>query len=600
MERFLMSLSSYDEEGTIDMNAYRQQQDEDDYEGTIDMSEYSDSKEAKEASTWDYVKDAGIQSALGFAKSYTWPADVLKLAMVGEGLTDIDDIEEAFKKEGKKFDKDKYIKTVFEQGEFIPTQELLEDIAQKKTGINLEPKTKIGKSFNKLFFLSGLAKGKGFSKEALNKGITSGAKGAATTAALRELGAPEFISELGGDAATGLSAALKKQPRRIPAEAKRLQAVADKHGLPFMEFMVEDSISPSAKISKGRKAAFEKNLGMSTEEAIQGVIEDRIPVSRFKNSGADLEVLETEAYDKVKELASKNPKPINAEQIGTDIDREVARIKSLAPSPSDAQKAAIKILEGEKDVLSRGKANTEQLINQTQNYNSNVKSIYRKPEFSGVENEVKNAYAFLNNSIRNNIESQVGKEVTDALKAANSIHGQNASLARTEGLVSKAFKDGKYNAKKLNQLLDSKQGAILRRDIGEQGIKELRDIAKFGQQAQAATTQYANSGKHKFNVSQWGTLAGFALGKIPGAGVAAAYAKPLFDYFRGWVLTNPAARTEYAKIIKNASNGQFKNMAKDFAVIESEMIKEYGSIEEFMKQGIRELQFYREGEEDEI
>lgn len=600
MERFLMSLPSYDEEGTIDMNAYRQQQDEDDYEGTIDMSEYSNSKEAQEASTWDYVKEAGIQSALGFAKSYTWPADVLKLAMVGEGLTDIDDIEEAFKKEGKKFDKDKYIKTVFEQGEFIPTQELLQDIAQKKTGINLEPKTKIGKSFNKLFFLGGLAKGKGFSKEAIKKGAKAGATGSATTAALRETGAPDLVSELGGDLASGVSISLSKQARKISPEAKRLQDVADKHGLPFMEAMLKDEISPSAKISIGRKQALEKKLGMSTEEAIKGVIEDRIPLSRLKNSGVDLEVLETEAYDKVKELASKNPKALNAEQIGTDIDREVARIKSLAPSPSDAQKAALKILEGEKDLLSSGKATTEQLVNQTQNYNSNVKSIYRKPEFSGVENEVKNAYAFLNNSIRNNIESQSGKEVIDSLKAANRIHGETASLARTEGLVNKAFKDGKYSAKKLNQVLDSKQGTILRRDIGEQGVKELRDIAKFGQQAQAATAQYANSAKHKFNVSQWGPLAGFILAKVPLVGVGAAYVKPVIDYVRGWTLTNPAARTELAKIMKNASNGQFKNMAKDFAGIESEMIKEYGSIEEFMKQGIKELQFYREGEEDEV
>lgn len=595
-----MSLPSYDEEGTIDMNAYRQQQDEDDYEGTIDMAEYSDSKEAQESTWWDAAKEGGIQAALGFAKSYTWPADVLKLAMLGEGLTDIDDIEEAFKKEGKTFDRDKYIKTVFEQGEFIPTQELLEDVAQKKTGINLESKTRTGKAFNKLFFLGGLTKGKGFTKEGIKKGLKAGATGAVTTAALREAGAPEIVSELAGDVTGGVAASLNKQARKLSPEAQRLQAVADKHGLPFMEAMVEERISPSAKISKGRQQALEQKLGMSTEEAIKGVIEDTIPVSRLRNSGADLDTLETAAYDKVKQLASKNNKSLDASQIRKDIEGEIKRIKSLAPSPSDAQSAAIRILEKEKGILSKGRANTEQLINQTQNYNSNVKSIYRKPEFSGVEDEVKNAYGFLNNSIKNNIESQAGKDVTDALKAANKIYGESASLARTEGLVNKAFKDGKYSAKKLNQLLDSRQGAILRRDIGEKGVKELRDIAKFGQQAQAATAQYANSGKHKLNVSQWGSLAAFALGKIPGAGVAAVYAKPLFDYFRGWVLTNPAARTEYSNIIKNASNGQFKNMAKDFAVLENEVVKDYGSIEEFIKEGIRELQFYREGEEDEI
>jgi hypothetical protein len=40
-------------------------------------------------------------------------------------------------------------------------------------------------------------------------------------------------------------------------------------------------------------------------------------------------------------------------------------------------------------------------------------------------------------------------------------------------------------------------------------------------------------------------------------------------------------------------------MAKDFATLESEVIKEFGSMEDFMKQGIRELRMYKEGEEDE-
>jgi len=40
-------------------------------------------------------------------------------------------------------------------------------------------------------------------------------------------------------------------------------------------------------------------------------------------------------------------------------------------------------------------------------------------------------------------------------------------------------------------------------------------------------------------------------------------------------------------------------MAKDFAIIENQVIEDFGSIDDFMKQGISELRFYREGEEDE-
>ncbi len=595
-----------DEEGTIDMAEYSRQKKAqsvaDDYEGTIDMSEYAKSKEAQEATWWDAAKEAGIQSTLGLAQAFTWPLDVLKLGMIGEGLTDIDELEQAFKEAGKPFDKKKYAQTVMEQGEFIPTQELLERAIQKKTGINLEPKTKTGKFFNKMFFLSGLTKGKG-----VGKALKSGAVGAGTTAALREAGAPDLVSELAGDFGASAST-LEKQARKLSPEATKIQTIADKHGLPLMDLMLEDKIKGSPKISKTRKAALEKDLGMSTDEAIKRIVEEKIPVSKLRAEGKDLQILEDEAYDTAKELGKKYKTPLNTDQYLTDIDTEIARIKSLAPSPSKAQEAAIKILQDEKGKFTakgnRGKpATVQELVTQTQNYNSNVKGIYKKAEYSGVEDEVKNSYAFLNNSLRNVIEKQAGEDVSQAYKVANIIHGQNASLARTEGLLRKAFPNGEFNPKKLNQVLEGKySGAQIRKDIGKEGVKELKDIAMYGDRAHQATKQFANSAKHKFSVGQWGPLAGFLLSTIPGVGhvtgAAITIAKPLFDYVKGWALTRPAARKEYANIVKNASKGSFGTMAKDFAKLESQMIDEYGSMEEFMKEGIREHQFYRE--EDEV
>ncbi len=611
-----------DEEGTIDMAEYARQQAVDDDEGTIDMAEYAKSREAEESTWWDAAREAGIQTTLGLSQAFTWPLDVLKLGMVGEGLADIDELEDAFKAAGKPFDRNKYAKTVLEQGEFVPTQELLERAIQKKTGINLEPKTKTGKAFNKLFFLAGLSRGKGISKA-----LKAGAVGAGTTAALREAGAPELVSELGGDISSGLGT-LEKEARKLSPEAKRIAEVAEKHGLPLMDLMLEDTVKGSPKISAKRKAALEKELGMSSEEAIKKIVEEKIPVSKLRGQGKDLQVLEDEAYDTAKELGKKYKTPLNTDQYISDIDTEIARIKSLAPSPSKAQEAAIRILEDEKGKFTtkgkKGKAvldaegnpitstkgkgkpaTVEELVTQTQNYNSNVKSIYKKAEYSGVEDEVKNTYAFLNKSLRDVIEKQAGEDVSQAYKVANSIHGQNASLARTEGYITKAFQNGEFSPKKLNQVLEGKySGAQIRKDIGKEGVKELKDIANFGTKAQAATKQFANSAKHKLQMGQWGPLAGFLLGTVPGIGLAkgafATIAKPFFDYVKGWALTRPAPRKVYSNIIKNAAKGSFGKMSKDFATLESEIIDEFGSMEDFMKQGIRELEFYREGEENEL
>lgn len=587
-----------EEDAGIDLAQYRDEQkalqDSADEEGTIDLAAYAKSEQAKEATWVDSLKEAGFQAAAGLGQAFTWPLDVLKIAMVGEGLTDLDELEDAFAKAGKPFDRNKYVQTVMEQGEFIPTQALLEKKIDETFGTNIEnPKTKTGKFFNKLFFIGGLTRGKG-----LGKAVKAGTKAAATTAALREAGAPEFVAELGGDAASVLS--LEKQARKLSPEAARVAEIADKRGLPLMESMLSESASQSPKISGARKKALDTKLGMSTEEAIKGITEDRIPISKLRGNGQDLQILEDEAYDVATKLASANPKKLQTKDLVSDIDREIARIKSLAPSPSDAQKAAIKILESEKTSLSKASSNAEQLIQQTKNYNSNVKSIYKKAEYSGVEEEVKNAYAFLNDRIRNTIEKQAGKEVVDAHRAANTIFGQNAALARTEGLISKAFENGEYKPKKLNQLLNNKgTGAQLRKDLGPEGVKDLRDIAEFGEKAQKTTAQYANASKHKFKIGEWGPLAGFLLAKFPKTTGAVLAAKPVVDYARGYFLTQPASRKAYANIVKNAANGSFGNMAKDFAVLESQVIKDFGSIEDFMKQGVRELEFYRPGEEDE-
>lgn len=582
----------------IDLAKYRDEQrvvqEAADEEGTIDLAAYAKSDQAKEATWMDSLKEAGFQAAAGLGQAFTYPADILKLAMVGEGLTDIDEIESAFEQAGKPFDKNKYIQTVYEQGEFIPTQALLERKIDEKFGTNIEnPKTKTGKFFNKLFFLGGLLRGKG-----LGKAAKGGAVGATTTAALREVGASEIVSELAGDV-TGGVATLEKKARKFSPEIQRAVDLADKRGLPLTEAMVRETLPENSKISARRKKALEKKLGTSSEEAIKSIVEEKIPAAQLRKQGQDTNLLEDLAYDHANNIASNYPQQIPTKSLVADIDAEINRIKSLAPSPSDAQKAAIRILENEKNTLAGSPANASQLIQQTRNYNSNVKGIYRKAEYSGVEEEVKNAYAFLNDRIRSTIEKEGASEVVSANRAANKLFAENSALARSEGLITKAFQNGEYKPKKLNQLLNNKNtGTQLRKDLGPDGVKELKQIAEYGERAQKVTSQFANSAKHKFKVGEWGPLAGFLLAKLPPVGGAAIAAKPIWDYARGYFLTRPASRKAYANIVKNAANGSFSNMTKDFAVLENQVIEDFGSIEDFMKQGIQELRFYREGEED--
>jgi hypothetical protein len=615
------------DDGVIDLDSYDEKEpkqsldssEEEESDGVVDMDQYEDSGEAQEWEWWDLAKDLIVQPALGAAGAYTWPADILKIGMVGEALSDIDELEEAFKKEGKPFDKTKYIQEVAKTSQFIPTQELLEDTFTEKTGLSLEPKSPFGKGINKFFRLAALARGRGFGKEVLKKAAKAGAVGVGTTEALKAAGANETAAEITGDIGSGFSNALKKSPKVFSKEIAELEKTATKHALPFPEYLTKEATELAGpKITEGRRAALQKNLGMSSEEAINKVIEGKLPVSKLRQQGADLEVLYNDAYDKSINLAKQNKTKASTQDIIGDIDSEIARIKKNAPSPSDADRAAIDILQTEKQRLSKAppkvknpilgpngqpvnppsdkripkEASAEELIKQVKNYNSNVKQLYKRPEFSGREDAVRGAYAFLNNSIRNTIESHAGSDVRNSMKAADSLFGEVAKLDRVEGMVSKAFANGDYNPKKLNQLLNSKQGLIVRRELGDQAVNEIRDIAKYGERAINATNQLAKSGKYAFEIGEWGPLAGFMLAKMPKTAGVLLAAKPMANNIRGYLLTNPASRTVYKDILKNAANGSFKNMQADFAKIEKEIYKDYGSMDDFMKSMQEDIDFY--------
>jgi hypothetical protein len=587
-----------DMDGIIDMESYTPdfeqespvttEPEDKDAEGIINLNEHGNSKEAEEATWWDVAKESVIQPLLGIASAFTWPLDILKMGMIGEALSDIDELEEISKREGVKFDRDKYIKTVLYASEFIPTQELAEDIISKQSGINLNPKSKTGKALNQLFTISAMTRGKG-----LTKALIAGISGAGLTHGLNEAGANELVSRLAGDVASGL-VSISKTPRQLSPQAQRLQAIAQQHGLPFLENMVQEEISTAPKITAGRAAALERQLGMDSQQAINEIVERNIPLSRLRAQGVNLDTLEQTAYDTAINLARQNPQVMKVNQIISEIDSEIARIRGLAPSPSHGQRAAINVLEQERSSLLNSQPTVEQMVKQTQNYNSNVRGIYKKPEFTAAEEDVRNAYGFLNGAINRAIDSQASIPVANAFKKARIIYSQNTNLKRIEKLLIQPFKDGNYSPRKLKKILNSRQGNILRRDIGSQGIQEITDIAEFGQRAQDATVQYARSPRHGFNIEEWGPFAGFVFAKIPAATPLLVAAKPFADHVRGWALTRPAARTVYKNIVKNAANGSFRSMAADFRTLEDMAKKEFGSMQDFIKSETDELQIYQE------
>lgn len=579
----------------IDLESYSEEPPEgltpEQKERIVDLDEQKD-PETHKPTMWETVGDVLVQSGRGILRAFTWPADLLKVSMMGEALSDIDEVEEAFKKAGKPFDREKYVKDVFDASGFVPTQDVLEKKFEDITGVSLEPKTESGKVAGRFSEVAS------FSPGSLGRKLASGLVGTGTSEALKGAGLGETASNVAGDVLSSLARGLRREPRVLSPEAQKLSDKAQKHSLPFIELMAREK-SPliRGKISEATSKQLKDDLGISSEMAIKKIIEDQIPISKLKEKGINLKSLSSHAYEKTREMAKKSNKKFDTKNIVSSIDDKIKEIKSLAPSPSESQKEAIRVLQRERDILSVSKPTAEQLINQHINYNSDLKSLYKKPEFSGKEEEVRKAYHFLNSQLVKAMEDQGSKEVANAFRASNKIYTESSKLSQTENIISKAFLDG-YDPKKLDQILGSRNGAFLRRNLGEKGVEEIKEVAKYGKLAKSRMEKFLsnNSMATQNYVESLGVLAPFIF--LPHSLIATGLSliKPLAGPVQGRILSRPATRDAYKLSLKHASEGFFNLLKKDIRKIELELIKEFGSIENFIEDTT--LEIYAPNQED--
>lgn len=154
--------------------------------GAYDYEELNEPvKEGKyEILRWPY------QILSGIGKAITYPLDLLQMAGIGEALSEMDDLEQAYEREGKVFNREKYLSALQEQVESFPTQSNIERFIEEKTGAPLTAKTTGQKVLNIA------STGGAFSPS----GYLSRASGAATAGSiyggLRAIDTPEPLAEI--------------------------------------------------------------------------------------------------------------------------------------------------------------------------------------------------------------------------------------------------------------------------------------------------------------------------------------------------------------------------------------------------------------------
>lgn len=581
-----------DDLGIFDLEADEVQEEESFFENVHDLAQEEEQGTVDEASFLETIGDILTQGGLGYLKAYTWPLDILKLGVLSSGLEGLDELESAAEKSNIPFDREEYLSSLFKQSQYIPTQELAEQGVEELTGLSLQPKSEIGKFTKQAVNLFKLSPGSVVSK------ATKGAAGAGATQALKATGVPETAAEVIGDFGTLVPGKLiEKTAKTIPQAAKAAEQTAQKHTLPFLEYMVrEREPIVTGRLFKQTERNLSQQFNTTADEALKKIVRNEIPISRLRERGVNLDAFGEHAYKTTERLAQGRTQVIPTKDIVKNIDAEIARIEGLAPSPSDAQKASIKVLEQERDALKVAKPTSQQMINQHKNYNADVKGIYRKPEFNGKEEEVRKTYEFLKDQLVKSVEAHGQKDVANAFRASNKIWHEKSKLDQTQKILSKAFPGDQYNPKKLDKLLNSRDGKFLRRNLSKSAIQDIEEIAKYGKEAQEKMARFIDlrSPAVLNEVRLWGQLAPLIFSPSKLKGTVLSLGPALSKRVQGEFLTRPAVRDTYKLTLKHASEGAYDLLRKDFGKLETQITKEFGSIDNFIDKSMEDLEIFGE------
>lgn len=581
----------------------------------------------EEKGFWQSVASNPLtQSILGLAKRVTAPLDLLKLLTTGEALTDLDELEDAFKKAGKPFDREDYINKVFEASQYFPTQQLAEDLVKEHTGVSLEPKdtfSKLVRNASEIFATGPKGLLKKPAKQ-VAKRAAGGVGGAVVGEGLKKAGVPESLADLLSYSLGGAAGASKK-PFKLEGEQAALQKTAKKHELREFGGLQREKPSGKAVVTPQSQKKATEELAESSKKAIDKVIADKIPIAKQRAMGIDLQDAYNKAYDSANKkaasfdsaanAAAKAKKPaveIDLQPMLDKIKKKISSIRKSAPSLSPSDKAAISELKKQYKALtlptkknppiygpqgqvlnpsptkrSPKKISMEQGLDQYKNFNEEVNGIYRKPEFSGKEEVVKNIYGEMKSDLLDVID-KASPDVGKDLRFANKIFHETSKLNQVEGLVSNAFANG-YNPKKLRTILGGKHNrAFLERDLGKGAVKQMLDIANYGAAAEKKVLSVVKNPKTLADLaSEMTPLKASLLFAKGTAGLPVVLLhdipKSIVQRAKGALMLSPKTRQSYSDFLKHSVSPESASFKKASQNLNKAIEEEYGSEKEFLK-----------------
>lgn len=493
-----------------------------------------------------------VQPVLGYAKKYTWPADLLKL--LSEGASK--EVLAQLKEEEPGLIGETAEQARQEASNYFPTQDAAEQLIESKTGLPLTAKNKVQKV---LRFAGEVG---GFKQGNLKQKSFAGAVGTGSKELLLAAGVPEPIANLVGFG-TG-------QIAPTPSISKSLKP----SGMTERRF---ENVTKPTKVSATRHEKIQEAVEGDFRKITDKILSDKNRTYRAMKEDPHFEDKIVDLLDKTEKLSEKIPGTVSTEQVRSALRSRVNSRKMEGISPDEFEKS---FRRNYKDISKRipyyQQATAKDLLKQFRKNNASLKELF-EPGKSGAANRAKReALLEYNRALEEVIHKKYGdSEFSNLFKFTNKRWMEKMDIQEVEGFLDKMF-NGKIDYNKARSIFskkDAKFSKAFRRSMGEEGFKDFKGLVD-----DLMTTERAMGYIKKAQAKGYGDVAKTASAflvhpKLAGAKLAAEYGKEAWQF----LLDKPKLVVQWKSALDAFKKGNYEEAQKGFNSLDKELSKNKAS-----------------------
>lgn len=521
--------------------------------------------EENQESFWKSSARTALQIPQGLAEGTKGgiAAGVWQLLAQGEILDpeELDRIKEISEREGVPFDEDAYMEAAEKALGTIPTVSNIASKIEEKTGLPLEPKTRVQKGLRFASTASKLAP-KDYTFRGMNTSLPRPVLGAGVEGAnevLQEMGVPEPFAQI---ASFGVI-------KPTSQGAGRLSFTKEKpSGLPEMQF---ENIKESKAIPEKKLQQINEKLETDFKTISDNIIKDS-PIGEtaenlkndptFKQQSRDL-------LNQAQQIADSSPGNVSTKSIKKELaDISSKNVKGFSLNEYD--KSYLKFMkESIKDIIPENVTHGE-LVEQYRKNNASLSEYFEPGSSKALNRAKRDAILDQNRAIANVLEKS-NPELYSVFKEGNARWTKIMDTEAVDSFVNELFSD-KVNYKKMHDFFDkSGYDRIFKRALGEEGYKSFDQLLKDMLTSETPYKMLKVAKSQGFN-----DLFKTGLGYIihPNLGYAKAGLDALKYSYRGLVnamLDEPKVAINFKKAISDLKKGDFKAAENDFKALQVEI-----------------------------